>query len=65
LQFPNDERLVGFDRSDHKFVAVALAHPERPPILNAVDADWWYYREELARHGIRVEFLCPNAMPGR
>ncbi|MFZ1466532.1 MAG: hypothetical protein WAV60_21025, partial [Anaerolineae bacterium] len=34
-EFPQDLRLAGFDRSDRKFVAVALAHPERPPILNA------------------------------
>src|SRR5438067_820409 len=40
-EFPDDEALARFDRADRKFVAVHLAHPDHPPILNAVDADWW------------------------
>jgi len=43
-------------------VAASVSHPERPPILNAVDTDWWNYRMALERHGVRVEFLCPEAM---
>lgn len=62
-EFPQDLRLAGFDRSDRKFVAVALAHPERPPILNALDTDWWYFREPLEQHDVRVVFLCPETMP--
>lgn len=62
-EFPNDdEELTRFDRSDRKFVAVALVHPEHPPILNAVDTDWWDYRIALERHGIQVNFLCPETM---
>jgi len=38
-----------------------VAHPEHPPILNAVDSDWWHHQDALARHGVRVEFLCPDA----
>lgn len=56
--FPTDADLSAFDRSDRKFVAVALGHPERPPILNATDDDWWNYREALARHGITIHFVC-------
>lgn len=60
-EFPPDPALAGFDPSDRKFVAVAVAHPEHPPILNAVDSDWWDYRQALARHSVQVEFLCPDA----
>jgi hypothetical protein len=62
IEFPDDDALIGFDRSDHKFVATSISHPERPPILNAVDTDWWDYRVALQRHGVRVEFLCPETM---
>lgn len=57
-EFPQDPCLVGFDRSDRKFVAVSLVHRQRPPILNATDSDWWDYREALERNGVRVVFLC-------
>lgn len=60
LEFPNDPDLEGFDPSDHKFAAVAHAHPDHPPVLNATDSDWWHYREALACHGVRVEFVCPD-----
>ncbi|HMN28128.1 MAG TPA: hypothetical protein PKE45_08230 [Caldilineaceae bacterium] len=61
-EFPRDILLTNFDRSDRKFVAVALAHPDHPPILNAVDTDWRDHETALARHGIQVRFLCPDAM---
>jgi hypothetical protein len=57
-EFPNDPTLQGFDPSDHKFVAVSCAHPEHPPILNAVDSDWKHVRQALAFHGVTVEELC-------
>lgn len=57
-EFPEHEKLAGFDPSDRKFVAVAAAHPEHPPILQAVDSKWWGYRRALSQCGIRVEFLC-------
>ena len=58
-EFPRDPALAGFDRSDRKFVAVALASRKEPTILNAVDPDWWTYREALGKHGVRIRFLCP------
>lgn len=61
-EFPEDSRLTTFDRSDRKFVAVALAHPEKPPILNATDTDWWHHRTTLERYGVQIQFLCPDAM---
>jgi hypothetical protein len=63
-EFPDDPDLAGFDPSDRKFVAVSIASGERAPVLNAVDSDWWNYREALARHGIEVRFLCPELMKG-
>lgn len=58
VEFPKSPELDGFDRSDRKFVAVALASKNAPPILNAVDSDWWEFREALAENGVIVEFLC-------
>ncbi len=61
-EFPQDESLSGFDPSDRKFVAVSLAHPEHPPICNAVDSDWRNFKEPLAKFGVRVDFLCPEIL---
>jgi len=60
LEFPDVPELVKFDRADRKFVAAALASPDRPSVLNAVDSDWWNHRAVLQAHGIEVEFLCPD-----
>ena len=62
-EFPNDPDLAGFDRSDRKFVAVAIASAYAPKVLNASDSDWWIFRSQLAKHGVAVNFLCPNLMP--
>lgn len=59
-EFPTDPRLSKFDPSDRKFVAVAVAHPEHPPVLNAIDTDWWIHKDALEANGITVEFLCPD-----
>jgi hypothetical protein len=59
-EFPKDPALAGFDPSDRKFVAVARTSARRPPILNAVDSDWWDFREPLRRNGVEVRFLCPE-----
>lgn len=60
VEFPSDSRLSKFDTSDRVFVAVALTHPEHPPILNAVDTDWRHFQEALEENEIKVEFLCPD-----
>lgn len=57
-EFPADERLTDFDPSDRKFIAVAIAHPEKPPILQAVDLKWANFKEAFSDYGIRIEFLC-------
>lgn len=61
-EFPDDPALSSFDDDDHKFVAVALVHPERPPVLVAVDSDWWRHRVALRGHGLELRFLCPDAL---
>lgn len=57
-EFPNHEGLAGFDPSDRKFVAIANAHPEKPPILQATDSKWWGWKDALNDVGLSVHFLC-------
>lgn len=57
-RFPDDPALATFDRSDRKFVAAALTHALRPPILNATDSDWWEHKETLLSHGVAAQFVC-------
>lgn len=59
-EFPEHDDLHAFDRSDRKFVAVANAHPDKPPILEATDSKWWGWSTALANVGITVIFLCPD-----
>ena len=63
-EFPSDVALNGFDRSDRKSAAIAAASVYGPEILNAVDSDWWIFDVPLARHGLRVDFLCPGQFDG-
>lgn len=58
-EFPHTGSLVGFDRSDRKFVAVARASGKNPPIANATDSDWADFHGALRDAGITVQFLCP------
>ena len=61
-EFPDSARLSSFDRSDRKFVAVALASGSSPELLNATDTDWWHDRQALEENGVNVVFLCPELM---
>jgi hypothetical protein len=61
-EFPAAPDLQDFDPSDRKFVAVALTHPDHPPIYNAVDSDWKIHQIALEKHGIQIEFLCPDCL---
>lgn len=58
--FPNDKRIADFDPPDRKFVAVAAAHEDHPPILQAADSKWLGWAPALKDHGITVDFLCPE-----
>ena len=62
VEFPDDPALDGFDPSDKKFAAVALASRYNPDILNAVDTGWWDFKNQLRNHGISVKFLCRHLM---
>ena len=59
-EFPDEALSEVFDPSDRKFVAVANAHPEKPPILQASDCKWLDWWPQLAANGIAVEFVCPD-----
>jgi hypothetical protein len=56
--FPEDDRLETFDPADRKFVAVACAHADHPPIAQATDSKWIDWAPALRHHGVNVEFLC-------
>lgn len=67
-EFPHDDpAFADFDPSDRKFVAVAIADPQHPPIYNAVDSDWGKpgIAEALAQYDVSVEQLCPDFKPAR
>jgi hypothetical protein len=61
-EFPDNAELKGFDRSDRKFVAVALTSQHNPTILNAVDPDWIQHQVSLRTCGVMVEELCPGCL---
>lgn len=57
-EFPNPELEAIFDAPDRKFVAVANAHPEKPPIWQAVDCKWIDWWPSLRENELSVDFLC-------
>lgn len=59
-EFPHHPGLENFDISDRKFVAVANAHHQKPPILQATDSKWWGWKDALTQVGITVIFVCPD-----
>ena len=61
-KFPDDSELVDFDDDDRKFIAVACAHRDRPPILQAVDGKWRDFLDALHENGVTVEYLCEDDM---
>ena len=58
MDFPERPDLSKFDPKDRKFVQVALAHDERPPVLQATDRKWRHFENALRDCGITVRFLC-------
>ena len=59
IEFPDPALQPRLDPSDRKFVAVAHAHAEKPPIWQAADCKWLDWWPTLAKHGVAIEFLCP------
>ncbi len=58
-EFPevSEELAASIDPSDRKFVAVANAHPQKPPILEATDSKWIGWKGGLAEVGITIDFV--------
>lgn len=59
-EFPDDPALEGFDDDDRKFIAVACAHQDNPPILQAVDSKWRNFLDALLQHGVTVDYICED-----
>lgn len=59
LEFPDPVLAKKFDAPDRKFVAVANAHPDKPPIWQSADCKWLDWWPALQAKGITVDFLCP------
>ncbi|MCW5260129.1 hypothetical protein D5045_07700 [Verminephrobacter eiseniae] len=59
-EFPDPILQPGFDAPDRKFVAVAHAHPDKPPVWQAADCKWLDWWPALQAKGVRVEFLCQS-----
>ena len=57
-ELPKPPDGVRYDPSDRKWLAVAAAHDEHPPILQSFDSKWWGWREALGNAGISIYFLC-------
>ncbi|MDE0009954.1 MAG: hypothetical protein OXU36_02340 [Candidatus Poribacteria bacterium] len=61
-EFPSDDALSGFDPDDRKFIAVAVAyenvHQQKAILLQAVDSQWYGFREALVENGLEIEFVC-------
>jgi hypothetical protein len=57
VEFPEDDGLATFDRSDRKFVATAVSHGSAE-IVVGTDSDWWDHREASAEMGMKIQFLC-------
>lgn len=58
VELPPPPEGTVYDRSDRKFLAVAAAHPEHPPILQSFDSKWWGWRAALSEIGVTIHFLC-------
>lgn len=58
-EFPDPDLQHRFDASDRKFLAVANAHPEKPPVWQAADSKWLDWWRSLRARGVVIDFLCP------
>ena len=59
-ELPDPPEGVRYDPSDRKFLAVSAAHPEHPPVLQALDSKWWGWKDALQQSGVIIHFLCPD-----
>lgn len=63
--FPDDPDLATFDWDDRIYIATALATKPPSRLINAVDSDYSEHGEQLARAGLDVIELCPEALHQR
>lgn len=56
---------VIYDPSDRKFLVVAAAHEEHPPILQSFDSKWWGWVDALKKIGVEIHFLCPEEIEAK
>lgn len=63
-EFPDQALQPTFDPADRKFPAVANTHPNKPPILQAVDCKWLNWWPALHAVGLTVDFVCPDDICG-
>jgi hypothetical protein len=59
-EFPDEALQPQFDADDRKFIAVANAHANKPPVLQAADSKWLGWSSALSKKGVHVRFLCPE-----
>lgn len=59
-EFPDPDLEAIFDPPDRIFAAVAHAHADKPPVLQAADCKWLDWWPALRAKGVEVNFLCPE-----
>jgi hypothetical protein len=65
VDFPADRALTAFDRSDRKFIAVAVAQGGSPEVWQATDTKWLGFEDVLRGCGVNVNFLCVGTVEGQ
>jgi hypothetical protein len=53
---------IGFDNSDRKILAVAMANKNQASIAQAADSKWIGWEDDLKKEGITVHFLCKEEL---
>ncbi len=64
-ELPDPPRGTRYDPADEKFLAVAAACPEHPPVLQAFDSKWWGWQGALKASGVTLHFLCPGQIQAK
>lgn len=61
-EFPDDPALHDFDPDDRKFIAVVVVyentHQEKALLLQALDSQWYGFREAFIKNDLEKEFIC-------
>lgn len=62
VEVPDSISIIGFDRSDLKFIALSIANSNLAPIVEAADSKWIGWEKALNDEGISVIFLCKSEL---